>query len=144
MRHCEPAKLKKINRNFAFLLDSDKKAADDDLKGEVQSIKEKSAREGIDCHVLERAEIENYYHPDAIAAVLSIPATEDDVSKYCDIEEVVNRLVAQEHGPGGVESVSSYNKIDHGKQIIEWMYENGESIEEIEDFLDDCVEQANA
>jgi putative ATP-dependent endonuclease of OLD family len=144
MRHCEPAKLKKINRNFAFLFDSDKKAADDDLKGEVQSIKEKSAREGIDCHVLERREIENYYHPDAIAAVLSIPASEDDVSKYCDIEEVVNRLVAQEHGPGGVESVSAYNKIDHGKQIIEWMYENGKSIEEIEDFLDDCVEQANA
>jgi len=144
MRHCEPAKLKKINRNFAFLFDSDKKAADDDLKGEVQSIKEKSAREGIDCHVLERREIENYYHPDVIAAVLSIPASEDDVSKYCDIEEVVNRLVAREHGPEGVESVSAYNKIDHGKQIIEWMYENGESIEEIEDFLDDCVEQANA
>ncbi|NHX37395.1 MULTISPECIES: ATP-dependent nuclease [Halolamina] len=141
MRHCEPAKLKKINRNFAFLFDSDKKAAGDDLKGEVQSIKEKSAREGIDCHVLERREIENYYHPDAIGKVLSIPISEDDLSKYCDIEQEVNRLVAQEYD---VKSVSAYNKIDHGKQIIEWMYENGKSIEEIEGFLDDCVEQAKA
>jgi putative ATP-dependent endonuclease of OLD family len=141
MRHCEPEKLKKINQNFAFLFDSDRKNADDDLKGEVQSIKEKSAREGIDCHVLERREIENYYHPDAIGEVLSIPISEDDLSKYCDIEQEVNRLVAQEYD---VKSVSAYNKIDHGKQIIEWMYENGKSIEEIEGFLDDCVEQAKA
>ncbi|QCC61759.1 AAA family ATPase [Natrinema thermotolerans] len=141
MRHCEPKKLKKINRNFAFLFDSDRKNADDDLKGEVQSIKEKSAEEGIECHVLERREIENYYHPDAIGEVLSIPISEEDVSKYCDIEREVNRLVAQEYE---VKSVSAYNKIDHGKQIIEWMYENGKSIGEIEGFLDDCVEQANA
>jgi len=143
MRHCEPEKLKKINRKFAFLFDSDKKSADDDLKGEVQSIQNKSEEEGIECHVLERREIENYYHLDGISAVLSIPVDEDDVTKYGDVEQRINRLVAEEHGPEGVESVDAYNKIDHGKQIIEWMYENGESIDEIEDFLDNCIEQAN-
>lgn len=144
MRHCDPAKLKKINRNFAFLFDSDKKSPDDDLKSVVQTVQEESDKENIECHVLERREIENYYHPDAIGEVLSIPITEDDVSKYCDLEKVVNELAAEEHGPEGVDSVSAFNKIDHGKQIIEWMYENGKSIEEIEEFLDDCVEQVNA
>lgn len=142
MGHCSPKKLKKINRNFAFLFDSDRKSPDDDLKGVVHSIQEKSEEEDIECYVLERREIENYYHPDAIGEILSIPVSEEDVTKYCDVEREVNRLVADEHGPEGVESVSSYNKIDHGKQIIEWMYQHGESIDEVEEFLDSCIEQA--
>lgn len=144
MQHCEPEKLKKINRNFAFLLDSDKEDPEDDLKDEVQSIKSNSKSEGIRCHVLERREIENYYHPDAISDVLKITISKDDITSFCDIEKIVNRLVAEAHGPEGLDSVSAFNKIDHGKQIIEWMYENGQPIEEIEDFLDFCVEQANA
>ena len=144
MRHCEPEKLKKINRHFAFLFDSDKTSADDDLKGEVESIREQADEADIECHVLERREIENYYHPDSIGEVLSIPVSEDDVTEYCDVEETVNRLVAEEHGPEGVDSVDAYNKIDHGKQIIEWMYQNERSIDEIEEFIDYCIAQANS
>lgn len=144
MRHCEPQKLKKINRNFAFLFDSDRTSPNDDLKDAVEVVKEKSEEEDIECHVFERREIENYYDPDAIGEILSIPVSDDDISNYCDVPSTINRIVAEEHGPPGLESTSAYNKIDHGKQIIEWMYEHGRSIEEIEEFLDFCVEQANA
>ncbi|WP_424008700.1 ATP-dependent nuclease [Haloferax denitrificans] len=144
MRHCEPRKLKKINRNFAFLFDSDRKGADDDLKGEVKSIQNKSDEEDIVCHVLERRELENYYHPDAISEVLSITVSEDDLSKYCNVEDKVNRLVAEAFAPEGVESTNAFNKIDHGKQIIEWMYQNEKSIDEIEQFLDSCITQSTA
>lgn len=142
--HCEPKKLKKINRNFAFLLDSDKTSEDDDLKSEVEELKSRAESAGVDCHVLERREIENYFHHQGIAEVLSISVLEDEITGYCDVQGEVNQMVAKQRIPHDVDSSDCYKKIEHGKQIIEWMYENGESIEEIEEFLDSCVEQADA
>ena len=142
--HCEPSKLKKINRSFAFLLDSDKTSEDDDLKPEVEQVRDRARSAGIDCHVLERREIENYFHHQGIGEILSISVSEDVITAFCDVEEEVNRMVGEQNIPHDVESPDCYKKIEHGKQIVEWMYENGESIEEVEAFLDSCVTQANA
>ncbi|UPM45335.1 ATP-dependent nuclease [Halocatena salina] len=142
--HCKPRKLKKINRHFAFLLDSDRKDREDELKPKVAQLREHAESAGIDCHVLEHREIENYFYPDGIGEVLSISVSRDDITEFCDVEGKVNQMVAEQNMPPGVENSGCYKKIEHGKQIIEWMYENGKSIEEIEGFLDSCVEQANA
>lgn len=142
--HCEPSKLKKINRSFAFLLDSDKASEEDDLKPEVEQVRDRARSAGIDCHVLERREIENYFHHQGIGEILSISVSEDAITAFCDVEEEVNRMVGEQNIPHDVESPDCYKKIEHGKQIVEWMYENGESIEEVEAFLDSCVTQANA
>jgi len=143
IRHCEPNKLKKINRNFAFLLDSDRTEPDADLKKEVSELSYRASGEGIRCHVLERREIENYFHSEAIGEVLSLSVPEDYFTEFCDVEDRAKELISAQHLPEGQEADSSdFDKIKHGKQIVEWMYENGKSIEEVENFLEYCVEQA--
>lgn len=54
-------------------------------------------------------------------------------------------MVAEQNIPhDDVAIADSYKKIDHGRQIVEWMCEHGESVDEIGEFLDYCVEQSQA
>lgn len=130
--HCTPEKLEKINRNFAVLLDSDQKSESGSPKDVVQNIKEKFEYCDKTCKVLNRREIENYYHHDSISAICHIDVDESFVGKYNDMEEDITEEMDDGYG---------FNKIEDGKDIVNHMYSNGKRIEEVEKFLDSCIRE---
>ncbi len=130
MIHCEPERLARINRNFAILLDSDQKSADGRPKAEVREIQDRFHDHDTRCKVLERREIENYYSHESINEICYLNVDESFVGKYDDMEEKINRCMDDGYG---------FNKIEDGKKIVKHMYENGEQIAEVEDFLWECV-----
>jgi hypothetical protein len=42
--------------------------------------------------------------------------------------------------PDGDPDKVNYNKVKHGREIAKAMYEQDQSIEEIEEFIDDCLD----
>jgi putative ATP-dependent endonuclease of OLD family len=134
MIHCDPKKLKKINRNFVILLDSDRKNEDDSLKSKVVSLRDRAQEAGVPCHVLQKREIENYFNSDAVADVLDLPAEIVEIRDYQDVENYIGHKIA-EHRDLNVESSNDYKKQEHGRLITQKMYDRGHSINEIEEFL---------
>ncbi|WP_128476287.1 ATP-dependent nuclease [Halorussus pelagicus] len=132
MAHCEPARLEKINRNFALLLDSDQKSADGEPDKKVQEIEQKFKDHGKPCKILERREIENYYSHESISEICYIDVDESFVGKYENMEEKINEEMDDGY---------KFKKIETGKEIVQHMYENEEKIEEIEKLLRDCVDK---
>ncbi len=89
----------KINRNFIFILDSDKGATDYEskLENKVQ-LKSDIEEMGGEFLVLRKREIENYYHRDAIQRVLGDEFTLTDdfiIDNYSDMkEEIKSKILA--------------------------------------------------
>ncbi|MEZ3145754.1 ATP-dependent endonuclease [Halobaculum sp. MBLA0143] len=135
MQHCDPAKLKKINQNFAILLDSDRKEGAEDPKQESVELRNRAANADVPCHILKRREIENYFDSDVVADVVDLPAAALEIDDYCDVEERVERRAADHRTPDGPERLNCYDKRDHGRRIVEEMYHRGRSIDEVEQFL---------
>ncbi len=135
MRHCNPEKLKNINQNFAILLDSDKKSKEDDPREEIASLRDRAQEAGVPCHVLQKREIENYYHRGTVADVLNLPAEMLEIGDYQDVEKHVERKAAEHRVPDGPPRIDCYDKRDHGRRIVKQMYDRGHSIDEVENFL---------
>lgn len=89
---------RKLNRNFLFILDSDKGASDFEEKMvRKKDLKEKVENMNGSFEMLRKREIENYYHKDAIQRVLGeqieLPA-DFLIDDYNDVhEEIKNKLL---------------------------------------------------
>lgn len=135
MQHCDPSKLKKINQNFAILLDSDREEARNDPKEESESLRNRADTADVPCHILEKREIENYFHADVVADVVNLPEEALEIDDYCDVEERIERRAADHRTPDGPDRLDCYDKRDHGRRIVKEMYDRGHSIDEVEEFL---------
>ena len=102
--------LKRLNRRFAVIVDSDRKSPSDVIPGTLVRWKDKCEAEGGFFHILRKRQIENYLHPAAIERVLGKTI---NVDEYGDIKPLIS---------------SNYNWKSHLKPVIEAM-----SIEEILD-----------
>lgn len=157
IKNCDPMDLKRINRNFCFLLDSDRQNAEDSPSNSVQEIQ--SSCEGIQAfvHILEYREIENYFSPTGINPTLGLDVSADFVGDYDDIPEKLNSEIAEAHigeedasvenrqctECGHIHSPQSGRQYDkqQGAEIVETMYNEGEEISELHQFLDRVLDQ---
>jgi putative ATP-dependent endonuclease of OLD family len=142
LKYCEPEELRKINRKLAFLLDSDRKEKGDSPNSTAEDLKESCEKLGIDCKILERRSIENYFSSDAVAQVFGFDEIDEDfVGDYDDVPENIKSKIGDELiDTPGVEK-GDFSKTSHGIKIVGTMYDNGESIDEIEDFLRKCIDK---
>ncbi|EMA43442.1 ATP-dependent endonuclease of the OLD family- like protein [Halococcus saccharolyticus DSM 5350] len=131
--HCDPEKLEKINRKFALLLDSDQKCEGEGPKKEVRDIKSNFDEYDKMCDVLDRREIENYYSHESINEICYVSVDESFVGEYDDIEKKLKSEMDDGY---------SFDKLKHGREIVDHMYQNGESIQPVEELLRDCVQEA--
>lgn len=88
---------RKINRNFVFILDSDKGAIDFESKERNKNeLKEKVELLGGGFEILKKREIENYYHRDAIQRVIGNQIQLPDdfvVGDYTDMHHEIKEKV---------------------------------------------------
>jgi putative ATP-dependent endonuclease of OLD family len=141
LHHCEPEKLRKINRNCAFILDSDKDSTDDKPNSTAQSIKSDSSRLGIPCKILSHACIENYFSSTGVNEVFGLSVEDGFIGKYDDAVNLIKQRVAEEHRPCDDDPDRvNYDKVKHGQEIVKAMYDQGDRIQEIEIFVSRCLE----
>jgi putative ATP-dependent endonuclease of OLD family len=103
--------MKQINRNSGILIDSDRETEGGALGEQSQILKDESERIDLDCRVLTRREIENYFHPDAIREALSVDET-IDIGHYDDAEAILKQKC--NYGDG---------KVQNARKIAECMYD---------------------
>jgi len=139
IRHCEPEKLKMINRNCAFILDSDRDGPDANPNSVATRIKSDSDDIGIPCRILEKACIENYFTAVGVNQVFDVSAETGFIGDYDNAVECIKQVVAEEHRPDGDPEQVNYKKIKHGQSIVNAMHENGEQVGELEEFVSDCL-----
>lgn len=140
LHHCDPEKLRKINRNCAFILDSDRDNPTDDPNSTAKNIQEDSDGLGIPCRVLSRSCIENYFTASGVSAVFGISVEEGFIGEYDDAIGLIKEEVAAEYRPDGDPDNVNYDKVKHGREIVKAMYGEGEQIREIEEFVQGCLE----
>ncbi|WP_435076201.1 hypothetical protein [Halococcus sp. AFM35] len=114
------------------MLDSDQESEDGEPKDEVTRIKANFDEHGKRCDVLDRREIENYYSCEAVNDICHVSINNEFIGEYDDIEEKLNSEMDDGY---------SFDKSKHGRQIVDYMYSNGGSIEPVESLLQDCVEE---
>ncbi|WP_318569897.1 ATP-dependent nuclease [Salinigranum marinum] len=157
IRQCDPAELAEINRNFGFLLDSDRSSPDDSEKPYIRDLREQcdTCESDVLIRVLERREIENYFTPEGINEALGLEVSEGFVSHYVDIPDKLCAEIARQYTGrdvpsqeertcsecGRIHRVGNSYKKSQGKSIVEAMYREGQSIETLESFLDEVVER---
>ncbi|WP_414836926.1 ATP-dependent nuclease [Candidatus Nanohalococcus occultus] len=142
LHHCEPEKLRSINRNLAFLLDSDKQK-EQDSPGKIASNLQRSCKNlGIKCKILEKRMIENYFTADAIKEVFGFEDIQEDfVTDYENIPKKIEDKIGAERIPDPEIQKGDFQKTSHGLRIVKQMYKNGSEIEEIEEFLESCLRE---
>lgn len=88
---------RKLNRNFIFVLDSDKGAVDFESKAaNKEALKNKIESMGGDFALLKKREIENYYHKDAIQRVIGDQFQLPDdfvVGDYLDMHSEIKQKI---------------------------------------------------
>lgn len=119
--------VKQINRNSGIIIDSDRDGEGGELGRQSSKLKKKAAQINVDCWVLERREIENYFHTEAIESVLELPELVD-IGHY---DEAENHLKQYNY---------DNNKVQYAREIAAYMYEN-ELDDEFAD-LKEIVQQA--
>ncbi|WP_248896122.1 ATP-dependent nuclease [Haloplanus halobius] len=139
LEYCDPGDLKKINRDCAFLLDSDRESADDEPNSVARDIQIEAEEEGIPCMILDRTAIENYFSAQGVNEVFGLSVDPGFVPEYGDPVEEIERQIEIEHLPEGHSAEDSYSKVKHGREVVRAMYDQGERIEEIEVFVDSCL-----
>lgn len=160
IQSCEPDELAEVNQNFGFILDSDKNSPDDNLKRGVRNFQEKCNESDVEVlvHVLEKREIENYFTPEGVNGSLGLDVGEDFVGDYKDIPKILSDEIIAEHIEEEVEPEEErtcsecghthppspgrqYEK-KQGVDIVKTMYDNGQTISEIEEFIEEVVEDS--
>lgn len=98
--------LKKINRRFAVVVDSDKKHAGDALSTKLLSWKSRCESAGGKFHILRKRAIENYLHPSAIkrvtgrdVTVIEFDNVKDLISSSYGIESHLRPIASQMTAP---------------------------------------------
>lgn len=139
IHHCEPEKLRMINRNCAFILDSDRDGPGADPNSVAAEIKADSDDLGIPCKILEKACIENYFSAAGVNQVFGVSAESGFIGDYDDAVDCIKEVVGEEHRPDGDPDGVDYKKIKHGQAIVNAMYDEGDGVEEIEEFVSECL-----
>lgn len=149
--------LREINQNFAILLDSDKKESGQSPSDKASKIKEACENVGGFAWILDKREIENYFSSVGINKALSLNVDDGFVGDYEDMEEKIADARADEYEGlssesrkeqckecGSVRSETiSYPK-NKGPDIVEEMYDAGEEIQELQEFLDKVKKNVKA
>lgn len=144
--------LRGINRNFCFLLDSDRKNESDSPSDTVQQIRDSCEGLRAFAHILDKREIENYFSSTGINNALSLDVDDDFVGDYEDIPEKIHSEIVRtridEDAPtvyerqcdtcGNIEESIFSDKYSkkQGSDVVRAMYEAGEEIIELQKFLD--------
>ncbi|ELK49722.1 ATP-dependent endonuclease of the OLD family- like protein [Haloferax sp. BAB-2207] len=139
--HCDPTELRKINRNFAIILDSEKKSEGAEVDASAKELQEETEALGKECKILEKRAIENYLSEPGINEAFNLTVSDGFVTPYDNMKKKIEQRIATERidDPDTQRARGAYSKVKHGKQIIEWMCENDESITELEEFINSCV-----
>lgn len=101
-----------INRNSGILIDSDRTSEGGELGEQSALLVDEADRIDLDRWVLERSEIENYFHEDAVEDVLDVPQ-HVDVGHYDEAEDIL-----EDYNYDG-------EKVKNAHQIAQVMYEIG-------------------
>lgn len=152
IQNCNPEDLEEINRNFCFLLDSDRRHEDDTPSEAVQQIQADCRGLRAFAHILEKREIENYFSATGINETRGLDVDPGFVGDYENISQKLRSEIATEHVGeegasleerrctecGHIEEPDSGKHYDkkQGVEIVEAMYREGEEIEELHEFLD--------
>lgn len=156
IRQCDLGDLAEINQTFGFLLDSDRDGPDDTEKEYIADLRTEVEEVGADVllNVLEYREIENYFTSEAINDALNLDVDPDFVTGYDDIPDKLSAELKRHHADEEVatqekrtcdhcghirERGKAYQKVK-GRSIVESMYDYGQNIEEIENFLDKIIQ----
>ncbi|WEL27335.1 ATP-dependent nuclease [Haloferax volcanii] len=139
--HCDPTELRKINRNFAIILDSEKKSEGAEVDASAKELQDETEALGKVCKILEKRAIENYLSESGINEAFNLTVSDGFVTPYDNMKKKIEQRIATERidDPGTQRAKGAYSKVKHGKQIVKWMYENDESITELEEFINSCV-----
>ena len=138
--HCEPKELAKINKNFGFILDSDKSPIEGDPNSTNDSVNSTAKYLQQECEkleldipvlVLNRREMENYFTATGIHNAIGLDVDEEFTTKYGDMKEKLESEMNNQFDGIYPQSKS--------KDIINEMYKDGDSIPEIERFLDEVI-----
>lgn len=126
--------MKEINRHSGILIDSDRNSEDGELGDQAEILKRKAEDAGVEYWVLDRAEIESYFAPEAIEEVLGTTGVTFD--PYGDVEDYLN----DEHG------YKEGWKVANAREITTEMYEMGldEEFEEIKQYLQTIADRAES
>jgi putative ATP-dependent endonuclease of OLD family len=152
IQNCNPEDLEGINHNFCILLDSDRGHEDAAASDAVQNIRDDCRGLRAFVHILEKREIENYFSSTGINETCSLNVEPGFVGDYENIPQKIRSKIATEHVGeeeasleerkcaecGHIEEPDSgkhYEK-KQGVEIVEAMYEAGEEITELQEFLD--------
>jgi putative ATP-dependent endonuclease of OLD family len=152
IQSCNPEDLEGINHNFCFLLDSDRQYEDANPSDTVQQIREDCEGLRAFVHILEKREIENYFSSTGINQTCGLNVEPGFVGDYENIPQKIRSEIATEHVGeegasleerrcrecGHIEKPDSGKHYDkkQGVEIVEAMYEAGEEITELHEFLD--------
>ena len=157
IRNCNISDLVEINRNFGFILDSDRSGPNDSEKGYIDDLRAENDElgAGVLIDVLEKREIENYFTHNGINEALDLDVGPDFVGDYEDIPDKLSAEINRHHAGrevlsqeertcdccGHIETAGDAYAKSKGKQIVQVMYERDQRIEELEEFLQRVVEQ---
>jgi predicted ATP-dependent endonuclease of OLD family len=125
--------MKKINRRFAVVVDSDKKSPTDTMKSELHEWKAQCNEAGGKFYILRRREIENYFHRSAIKR-----ATGKDVlvDQFNDVKHLISSDYRPEHHVKNIVSQMTHNEIlEMDKYVDEDGNEKHELVEMIKELL---------
>lgn len=156
IRQCDLDDLAEINRTFGFLLDSDRDGPDDSEKDYVSDLRDEIDEITADVllKVLEYREIENYFTSEGINNALDLDVDDGFVTGYDNIPDKLSAEIKRHHADEEV-AIQEERTCDHcghirgqsgvyqkakGRSIVESMYDQGQNIEEVENFLDDITE----
>lgn len=142
--YCDPKELQQINRRFAVILDSDRTNKEDNPSEDALEFKQQCDKIGVECKILQYRSIENYFSREAIKSVFNFEDLDEDfVGKYDRIPEKIKQKIGSDLIEAPNIQKGDYNKVNHGRSIVREMYANNSSIEEIEKFMEECMERSN-
>jgi predicted ATP-dependent endonuclease of OLD family len=119
--------LKKINRRFAVVVDSDKKHAGDALSTKLLSWKSRCESAGGKFHILRRRAIENYLHPSAIKRVTGRDVT---VTEFDNVKDLISSNYGIEsHLRPIVSQMTPPEILEMGRYLDENQQERNELVE---------------
>jgi predicted ATP-dependent endonuclease of OLD family len=131
--YVEKGLLRKLNRNFAVVVDSDKKSSTDSLSQKLLEWKTKCESDGGVFVILRKRTLENYLHPEAIRRILGRNAIVED---FNDVKsQISNQYDWRRHLKPIVEAMTADEILEMDKFLDQDGNENHELLEILEKLL---------
>lgn len=128
--------LRRINKNFAVVVDSNKKSPNDTLRSEYSIWKKQCESSGGKFYILQKREIENYLHPSAIHRVTGKKISFSD---YDDVKKLISPDYSwKPHLEPIVTSMSAKEILDMDRYVDDNKNVRNELVEIIQELLSLC------